>query len=173
MEHAERLLLYTTVHEVKPKLALECGTWQGMGSTLFISQAIWENRADGVKGTLHSFELDADLIENAFKAYSASFQELIHDSVVKFHDTDFLGAILNDDYKGATFCLLDGPDDSAFTFKCFNRMKELMSTGSVLILHDWNSQKCEIVRSLANPDNGWEIVQILDTKTGMCKLVRI
>ena len=63
--YCERKLLHETIKKYKPSVCVEIGTWKGGGSTLFIGQALYENK----KGILHTIEIYPDYYNESLSNY--------------------------------------------------------------------------------------------------------
>jgi len=155
--YAERKLLYQCIREYRPAACFEIGTWKGGGSTLFISQALHDNG----HGHLHTIEIDRALRDEALRKYHEYLPHL--DPFVTFHLGDY-----RERYKevlegigGVDFLILDGPEDAAETVRQYEFFHPYMKQGTVLMAHDWFTEKARLLRPLLTEENSWRILKIL------------
>lgn len=157
MWYAERRLIYQTVRRHKPQHCFEIGTWQGGGSTLFISQALRDNGA----GKLHTVEVDRGFYEEAVRKYREYVPALTPH--VEFHYGDYreeYGAILEKG-GGVDFLLLDGQEDPEETLEQFEFFRPYASGGTILMAHDWYTDKCALLRTALEGSGQWEILTVM------------
>ena len=144
--HAERELIYRTVYELQPSVCVECGTYNGLGSTLYITQALLENAREGrTIGKLYTFETDKTLYEQSKNIYKQIFGE-IYEQCCVFSNAKFLDGIVNVPTP-IQFAMLDGPEDQNYTNQSFEYINARMNKGAVIIFHDWKINKCASVRN--------------------------
>jgi len=153
----DRKLVYYAVRTYKPLYCFEIGTWKGGGSTLFIAQALFENG----EGKLYTIEIDENFYKEAIDGYSTYLQHLL--PYVEFFLGDFrkvypevLRAIGRVD-----LLFLDGPEDAEETLDQFRFFLPYMQRGSLLIAHDWFSEKCRLLKPLIEASTDWELKQVL------------
>lgn len=159
----ERQLVYETVLELKPKVCVECGTWKGGGSTFFIASALHELNY----GVLLTWEIELEFHNAALEFYRTKDDLESH---IVFINADFNEGI-KEFFTNIDFALLDGPDTSEYNVKSLKLLEEKMSVGGIVILHDWNNEKCRGVREYLQTETPWETVITLDkTETGMIKI---
>lgn len=152
---ADRKLLYETVRARAPMNCFEIGTWKGGGSTLFIAQALHDNR----RGVLHTIEVDRAMAANARRAYETYLPHLLPH--VDFHVGDY-----NEEYSryspdGADFVFLDGAEDGRETLAQYEFFLPHLRTGSVLVVHDWLTDKARLVKDLLERSPEWRIETLL------------
>ena len=153
----ERKLIYDTIRAYKPSHCFEIGTWKGGGSTLFIAQALYENK----QGKLHTIEINKDFYEEARKNYQIYLEHLT--PYVEFYLGDYrkifsevLGTIERID-----FLFIDGPDHAQETLSQYEFFLPYMKKGSVLMVHDWFADKSRLVKPLIQNVDDWEINAVL------------
>jgi len=153
----DRKLAYYAVRTYKPLHCFEIGTWKGGGSTLFIAQALFENG----KGKLYTIEIDRSFYQEAIDGYSAYLRHLLP------HVEFFLGDF-REVYPGVLRAIgrvdllfLDGPEDAEETLDQFRFFFPHMQRGSLLIAHDWFSEKCRLLKPLIEKSVDWEVKQVL------------
>jgi predicted O-methyltransferase YrrM len=155
--YAERKVLYQTIKKYRPAVCFEIGTWKGGGSTLFISQALHDNR----QGHLHTIEIDRDLRDEALRKYEQYLPHLV--PFVTFHLGDYrerYGEIL-EETGGVDFLILDGPEDADETLRQYNFFLPYMKPGTVLMAHDWFTEKARLLKQQLTTDNSWSVLKIL------------
>ena len=154
--NADRACLYDTVLEIKPKVIFEVGTWLGGGSTMYMVRAIQKNGF----GVLHTSETDRSIYEQAVKNYLVEFPDLV--PFVRLYHGDSLEvfpALLKDASVDMVF--LDGAEDAAQSVSELALFERHMHPGSVLCMHDWNTEKARLVRPIIETSPRWRIVKVL------------
>ena len=155
--HAERQLIYHTIRTRRPQTVFEIGTWQGGGSTLFITQALYENGA----GRLHTVELNPDLYASAVENYRQYCPHLL--PFVKFHagsSTDVYPSLLQQEGE-VDVLFLDGicAEQSLAEYQLF---APYLRRGAILIAHDWFDTKMSLLRPFLEADPSWQIEHVLE-----------
>lgn len=138
----DRKLLWNTVRELKPKLAVETGTWKGGGSTFFIASAMAKNGF----GKLYSVEGNPEMFNEAVKSYhgpTAKWPHLRDHVDFNFGDSvqvysGFVDALKRNG-KQLDFVFLDGGED--VTSAEFDLLAPMVRVGGVLASHDWFNGK--------------------------------
>jgi predicted O-methyltransferase YrrM len=154
---AERRALYEIMKARKPQVAFEVGTWRGGGSTLFISQALFEN---GV-GVLYTIDIDQSMVEIAKELYSRHYPHLVpHVKFLSGSSIDVYPAILRD-LKHADFLFLDGKEDAQQTYEEFLLFDPFLVPGSCIAAHDWFSEKAALVRQHLEQSPDWVVTSVL------------
>ncbi len=149
---ADRRLLYDSVRAFRPAHCFEIGTWKGGGSTLFIAQALRDNGA----GVLHTIEVDAAMVEQARATYQTHLPRLLPH--VDFHQGDYRKEF---DVRTADFLFLDGAEDARETLAQYEFFLPHMHAGSVLLAHDWLTDKARLVRERLEQAAEWRIDTVL------------
>jgi predicted O-methyltransferase YrrM len=155
--YAERKLLYETIRTHRPAHCFEIGTWRGGGSTLFISQALKENG----RGKLHTIEIDRGFYEIAVSNYNTYLPSLLNH--VEFHFGDFK-TVYSDVLKkvgNIDFLILDGAEDGQQTLDQYNFFLPFIKSGTILMVHDWFTEKTHLLKPILENSNDWEIRKIL------------
>jgi predicted O-methyltransferase YrrM len=141
--YSERKALYQAIRAQKPRIVFEVGTWFGGGSTFFIGQALYDNGF----GILHTVEADPAAHNSAVAAYQQELPNLMP------HLKFFLGNSL-DVYPELLTTLgsidalfLDGAQDPVQTLDEFLMFQPFLKSGSLLIAHDWDNEKMQLLRS--------------------------
>jgi len=153
MWFAERRLLGQAIRAYRPISCVEVGTWNGGGSTFFTALALRENG----RGMLHTWETDAALYEKARRTYQMRLPELA--PYVSFH----LGDFRETESPPSVDCLmLDGPEDAESTLEQFRFFEPRMRPGSLLLAHDWHTEKARLIRPLVEEGSLFRIVARVD-----------
>jgi len=155
--YAERRLLYETVRAYKPETVFEVGTWLGGGSTYFIAQALYDNGF----GTLFTIDSDQFTYSSVVSAYNHYVSHLVPH--VNFHvglSTTIYPTILQRQ-KNVDVLFLDGAPDPEQTVKEFIMFEPYLHEGSILIAHDWNNEKMEVLRPMIEASTRWTIGKTL------------
>ncbi len=154
---AERRLLYETVRARGPANCFEIGTWKGGGSTLFIAQALHDNG----RGVLHTIEVDRAMATEARAAYARWLPHLA--AQVDFHAGDYRHEYSSILTGGAAVDLLflDGAEDARETLAQYHFFLPATQSGSVLLVHDWFTEKARLVRDVIEPSPQWRIETLL------------
>ena len=155
--YAERKLLYETIRAYRPVHCFEIGTWRGGGSTLFISQALHDNQ----QGMLHTVEVNKEFYNDAMRNYETNLPELV--DYVAFHLGDYktiYGQVL-EECKQVDFLILDGAEHGEQTLDQYNFFAPYLRQGSLLMAHDWFTEKCELLRREIEGSKQWGIVSVL------------
>lgn len=183
----ERKYLYDLVRSSRPQVVVESGTWKGGGSTLFLASAL----SDNASGELHTWESHEPFYQEALRFYQR--QRHLRDRV-HLHLGDFVGAVerLSDVFvSGIGVVFLDGGDetpdgklklpleqypDSSENVRSFKALSPRLRSGTHLLLHDWGVQggRGMFVRQVLEREGfgAWRIVEVLDTGTGMCHMMK-
>ena len=154
MWYAERKALYETILRYHPDVVCESGTWLGGGSTLFISQALFDNK----KGVLHTTEADAERAASATQNYERHLSHLR--PFVQFHcgsSVEAFPAILAQSRK-IDAVLLDGAEDAEATFSEFRMFEPSLSPNAIVMAHDWNTAKAALIRPFLEKSSEWKQV---------------
>ncbi len=154
---ADRELLYETVRAARPAHCFEIGTWKGGGSTLFIAQALCDNG----QGTLHTIDVDATLVAHAEAAYKRHLPRLL--PYVDFHLGDYRDEYVRllETAGRVDLLFLDGAEDGRQTLAQYQFFIPWMKDGSVLIAHDWLTEKAALVRQVLETSGDWRIDRVL------------
>jgi predicted O-methyltransferase YrrM len=150
MYKAERKALYNIVKETKPDYCFEIGTYTGGGSTFFLSKALKDNN----KGKLFTTENDEFLYNKAktrYKKYIKSQYSFI-EFILSSSPTVF-EKYLKENKVNMIF--LDGAEDGAQTLEQYNFFRSYFKKGTILALHDWNTEKTIKVKPVILGDNHW------------------
>lgn len=153
MWFAERRLLLAAVRTYGPRTCAEVGTWKGGGSTYFTALALEENG----EGVLHTWETDRGMLEAARRTYESRLPELARR--ISFHLGDYREAAVVSEVD----CLmLDGPEDAGQTLEQLRFFEPRMQPGSLLLAHDWHTEKARLIRPLVEAGTLFRIVARVD-----------
>ena len=152
MYKAERRALYNIVRETKPDYCFEIGTYTGGGSTFFLSKALKDNG----KGKLFTTESDEFLFNKAkarYQKYIKSqypFIEFIFSSSPAVFEKYLKEGKVN-------MILLDGAEDGKQTLEQYNYFLPYFRKDTILMVHDWNSEKTRLVKPVILSSK-WQII---------------
>lgn len=156
--YAERKLLYETVREHRPELCFEIGTWRGGGSTLFISQALHENGG----GVLHTVEISKEFYDDAAANYQAHLPQLMPHIAFHLGDYKSIYKEILEQTKRIDFLILDGAEDGQETLDQYDFFLPYMKQGTILVIHDWFTEKTRLVKPILEDANEWKILRMLE-----------
>jgi predicted O-methyltransferase YrrM len=166
MHPKERKYLYDIILRDKPITCVECGTWKGGGSTYYISSALLHNN----KGKLLSWEIEDEFYEAAVTFYKEHVNEAEY--VDLFHG-DFIEGMKNADIENIELAFLDGVSNEELQLNCFKVIEERSTSGTNVFMHDWKTNKNNLVKKHIKNSNIWDTVNVIsDTVTGMCHIKR-
>lgn len=154
MYKTERKALYDAVRDQKPDYCFEIGTYTGGGSTFFISKALKDNN----EGKLFTVENYEPLYQKAVKRYKKfikgnyPFIEFILSSTPEVFEK-----YLKEENK-SHMIFLDGAEDGQQTLEQYDFFKPYFKKGTVLALHDWNTEKTIKVKPIILNDKNWKKV---------------
>lgn len=154
---ADRKLLYTTIRQIKPKTVFEVGTWQGGGSTYFISQALHDNGF----GTLHTIEADPRIHATVQQNYRAHLPHLVKHVV--FHSGKAMEVYphLLRQLGSIDTVFLDGSADPQEAYGEFEMFTPFLQHGAVVLMHDWDNEKMARLRPALEQSEEWQIEQTI------------
>jgi len=151
MHTAERQALYETILKYRPRFCLEIGTYTGGGSTFFLASAFKELG----QGKLLTLEANPYYHKKASSYYGKHLPDL----------ASHLDFILGDDIRafdsalkeyGTIDCLLlDGAEDARQTLDQYEYFSSFFTAGTILMLHDWNTEKTRLLKPLLLADPKW------------------
>lgn len=170
MWYAERKLLYETIRKGKPQSCFEISTWRGGGSTLFLTQALYENK----KGVLHTVEADPALQHAAKSSYEKYLPKLL--PFVEFHLGDYRQEFASHlgEIERVDFLFLDGAEDGDQTLAQYKFFEPWLKPGSLLLVHDWLTEKTRLLRPEIERSGKWvqQKILLLPVSVGMVLLER-
>ena len=143
MTTAERELLYNTVVGCRPAIAFEVGTWEGGGSTYFISGALVDNNY----GILYTIERDLVAHQRAKDNFFLWPQHAQHSILFNGESQIIFPPILRS-LGQADFVFLDGENDPESTVRDYQMFLPYMFAGSMLACHDWTAPKMERLKQI-------------------------
>ncbi len=155
--YRERVLIHEMIAKTRPRYCFEIGTWRGGGSTYYITRALAEYNC----GHLHTIEADAELYRQTTSDYARFLPKLA--PYVTFHLGDYRKEYVRilKECGGIDFVLLDGPEDAQETIRQYEFFLPFMKVGTVLLAHDWLSEKSRLLRPLIEHDDRWAIQTVL------------
>lgn len=152
---AERKALFDVIKEKKPRHCFEIGTYTGGGSTYFISKA-FESIGSGKLITL---ENDPYFYNKAKGYYAKKIPNVAERVEFLFGDKaqDFDEIIKS--YGGVDCAFLDGAEDSNQTLSQYNYFLPHFHKGTILMIHDWNTEKTRELKPVLLKDGKWKILK--------------
>ncbi len=154
---AERKALYATILQFRPARCFEVGTFSGGGSTFFFASALREVGA-GQLITLESNEVWYLLAAQYYKTYLPELSA--HTRFVHGNSAELLAPFLPP--EGVDCFFLDGAEDGDQSWREFEFFSRHLRSGTVMMAHDWNSEKMRRVRPAVEADPQWEEVLRLE-----------
>jgi len=184
----ERKYLYDTIRIIKPKIALESGTWYGGGSTLQITRSLFDNNY----GKLYTYEEHYPFFEVAAKYYQNSEFK----NTINLYNEDFVNGIKRFDnvfMNDVGFVFLDGGDETSegvtklpeFMYPehsenlaSFLYINARVKIGTHFLLHDWTIEmgRGSFIKEYLMKNkmmDQFEILNIIDETTGLAHLKKI
>lgn len=148
---ADRRALYDVITRYKPSQCFEVGTFTGGGSTYFLTAAFRDVGA----GRLYSLEIDP----NRYMLAAGFYAEYLADQNerVKF----LLGGDASafepyiDRERGVECVFLDGVGDAEQTMAQYVFFEPLFRPGSLLMCHDWDTEKQRLLRPVLENSLDW------------------
>lgn len=137
---AERRGLYETILKYTPRHCLEIGTYTGGGSTFFLASAF----ARLQRGKVITTEVDAGIHKGCKQFYQSRLPRLLpHVEFVLGSNLKVFRPYLAD---GLDCFFLDGAEDASQTVEQYNFFEPYCSTGTIMMAHDWNTDKMKGLR---------------------------
>ena len=157
MWYRERKLLFRTVRRFKPLHCFEVGTWKGGGSTLFVAQALAENGS----GILHTVESNLEFHDQAKENFRKHLPGLLPFVDFRFGDYRQVFPEILNSVGRVDFLILDGPEDAQSTLDQFRLFLPFMKPGSLLMVHDWLTEKARLIRPIIEDRLKWRLKEVL------------
>lgn len=149
---SERKALHESIRQYRPRQCFEIGTYTGGGSTFFLSEAFKEN----TQGSLITMENSEYYYQKALNYYADKLPE--QNKYISFvfgeNPDDFTSFIPEDKQVDCVF--FDGAENGQRTLDQYNYFLPYFKTGSVIMFHDWNTEKTEAVRPVVIGNPIWE-----------------
>jgi len=147
----ERKVLYNTILEHKPRQCFEIGTYTGGGSTFFLASAFAQNQS----GKLITME-NSDHHHNKAKNFYANKLPQLNDHIkFVFGSTpdQFESYIFEDEKVDCVF--FDGAEVGQQTVDQYLFFLPYFKSGSIIMFHDWNTEKTRIIRPIVLNNPNW------------------
>jgi len=158
MYTAERQALFNTICHFKPRCCFEVGTFTGGGSTFFIASAF--QKIGG--GKLYTLEANPVLFSLATAAYQAFLPRLLdHVEFIQGGDVGSFAPLITA-AGGLDAFFLDGAENADQTLAQYRFFASRIRPGTVMMAHDWHTEKMKTVRPLVESDPQWETLLALD-----------
>lgn len=158
MYSSERENLYKVVREIKPDYCFEIGTWTGGGSTFFISRALKEN---GI-GKLFTIENYEPLYNKAKTRYQKFIRSQFKYIEFFLSSSPRVFEKYLQEKEKINLIFLDGAEDGLQTLDQYLFFKPFFKSGTILALHDWNTEKTKRVKPVILQDKNWKKIIELD-----------
>lgn len=155
--YCERKLLFQTVRRFKSINCFEVGTWKGGGSTLFIARALSKIGS----GTLHTIENNPEFHGQAKANYQKHLPGLLPFVDFRFGDYREVFLEILRSVGRVDFLILDGPENAQATVEQFQFFLPFLKTGSLLIVHDWLTEKARLLRPFLENSSEWRLERVL------------
>ena len=149
---AERKALYSIIREKKPRHCFEIGTYTGGGSTYFTAKA-FESIGKGKVITLENHPFFYNKAKNYYARYLPNIAKHV-DFLLGDKASDFTEIIKS--YGGVDCVFLDGAEDSTQTLDQYNYFLPFLHKGSILMLHDWNTEKTLKIKPVLQNNSSWK-----------------
>ncbi|MBI9086558.1 MAG: class I SAM-dependent methyltransferase [Desulfobacterales bacterium] len=155
---AERQALFNAIIQFKPRRCFEVGTFTGGGSTFFLASAFEKIGA----GKVITLEPHPALFSLATAAYRTYLPHLLdHVEFIKGGDVEaFVPHI--DPAEGVDAFFLDGAENADQTLAQYRFFQPHLHSGTVMMAHDWDTDKMASVRPRVESDPQWETLLALD-----------
>jgi len=154
MYRADRRGLYDAIIKYEPRHCFEIGTGSGGGSTFFLASAF----AELGQGKIYTLEIDKS--NTALRNYQMFLPNLLPFVEFVIGDSPSLFLPFIEDSVDCIF--LDGAEDGRQTLEQYEFFKSFFKSGSVIMAHDWNSEKMRLLKPVLENDPGWEIEVEMD-----------
>lgn len=160
---AERQAIYDAVIERQPRNCFEIGTYTGGGSTFFLASALEKIG----KGELVTMENDKRLFNKARKYYQKRLPKL--NKFITFLLDDKAAAFNKyiEKYNQVDCVFFDGAEDEGQTVDQYNYFLPYFKEGSIIIMHDWNTDKMKKMKPLIVNDPKWQIIKEIEPPTSV------
>ena len=151
MYMSERRAMYEAIVAHKPSYCIEIGTWTGGESTFFLASA-FEKIGNG---KVITSEADHESRMTAIERYKTNLPALTERIV--FLDADSLQPFVGYMKGGLEAIFLDGADVGEETKKQYDFFLPHCRPGTILMAHDWESEKMRLVRPAVEADARWRL----------------
>jgi cephalosporin hydroxylase len=151
---ADRKALSGTVIKYMPQICYEIGTWIGGGSTFFLASAF----AKLGRGKVVTTEVDVHAYQMARSTYETVLPHLL--PFVEFHNTaklDVFMPFIRQNQNTVDCVFLDGADDARQTMEQYEFFRPYFKTGTILMVHDWNTEKMRGIRPVIEGNPKWNL----------------
>ena len=157
MWYADRKALYETIRRYNPQVVCESGTWLGGGSTYFIAQALHDNGA----GMLQTTEANPEFFASARQSYEQHLSRLRPFVNFNFGESLTVYPNLLKALGRVDAVLLDGAEDGEQAFAEFRLFEPYLSRNSLVMAHDWNTEKMSKLRPYLEASPVWKLERIV------------
>lgn len=154
---ADRKALYDAILKHKPRQCFEIGTYLGGGSTYFLASAFRELGA----GQVVTLEAEQNHFVLA-AGYYARYLPALYPHVKFLLGND--PALFNphiDAERGVDCLFLDGGSEAEETFQQLAFFQPHLRPGTLLMAHDWDTEKQRMVRPYLENSPDWQLDQYI------------
>jgi len=151
MYRAERRALHDLLRERAPAFAFEIGTFNGGGSTYFQALAL----AKVGRGRLVTLEISPELHAAAVALYATRLPALRPHVEFLLGGSPALFEPFLLQAGAAEFVFLDGAEHAEQSLAQYRFFEPWFRSGSVLAMHDWNTEKMRLVKQLVVEGAAW------------------
>ncbi len=147
----DRKALYDIIKKNKPRHCFEIGTYTGGGSTYFLANAFYKIGS----GKVITLENNKELYDRAVSFYTKHLTHLLpHVEFVYGDNLESFKPFL-DKYKTVDCLFLDGAEDGDETRKQYISFEKYFTKDSIIMAHDWNTEKTANLKPIINNDRTW------------------
>ena len=138
----ERKAIYETIINHKPNRCFEIGTYNGGGSTYFVSSALHHNNF----GKLYTSESDPRLYGRAVDFYSSKLPN--QKRFIEFLNSSDFNCFLPFVNEGVDLFILDGAEHARETVDQYEFFMKYTHSGTIMIVHDWHTEKMRLLKDM-------------------------
>ena len=148
----DRKAIYDIVIENKPRHCFEIGTYTGGGSTFFLASAFYKLGS----GKVITLESDKDVFDRAVAFYKKHLKHLLPYVEFVYGNSFESFELYFKKYQSVDCFFLDGAEDSRQTKEQYLGFVNYSHSGTVLMAHDWNTEKTIDLKPLISGDAKWK-----------------
>lgn len=151
MYKAERKALYDAIIQYQPTHCFEIGTGSGGGSTFFLACAF----AELGRGKVITLEVAGNAALQNYQRFLPGLLPFVE--FLTGGDPALFMPFIEDNGVIVECVFLDGSDNSEETVAQYKFLEPFFRPGSILMAHDWNSEKMRLLRPIIEGDPDWSI----------------
>lgn len=150
----ERKSLYDIIVTRKPRHCFEIGTYTGGGSTYFLAKAFEKIQA----GKIITMEIDPYYYNKAKNYFTKKIPKVgAHAEFILGEKAEEFDTYIKE-YGKVDCAFLDGAEDGSQTLNQYNYFLPFFHTGSLLIIHDWNTEKTRLLKPVIVANKSWKLL---------------